>query len=247
MIEAVILYSTNDYKFFKICIDNLLKCGINCHIMTYSHMWNGEDEDTELLNKSIDAFKDNKNVNFYKIEWELGNSPWYWEGMGRYLGTTKVDETSDYILYIDIDEIVDPEKFNSWITTDEYKKYDVLKLSTHWYWREPIYQAHQTEDSVVMIKASLAKQLEFKMGGREVYFNSSHNGIRNVSQINPLIHHYSWVRTKNEMLSKVANWGHSSDRGDWKLLIEEEFGRPFNGTDFLHNYTYNIVENKFNL
>jgi hypothetical protein len=189
MIEAVILYSTNDYKFFKICIHNLLKCGIKCHIITYSHMWNGEEEDVELLNKSIDAFKDNKNVNFYKIEWELGNSPWYWEGLGRYLGTNKVNKTSDYILYIDIDEIVDPEKFNSWIATSEYKKYDVLKLSTYWYWREPIYQAHQKEDSIVMIKTSLAKQLEFKMGGREIYFSSSYNSIRNVSQINPLIHH----------------------------------------------------------
>ena len=62
----------------------------------------------------------------------------------------------------------------------------------------------------------------------------------------PLIHHYSWVRTKEEMLKKVLNWGHKNDK-NWSDLIEEEFSRPFNGTDFVHGYNYNIVENKFNI
>ena len=29
--------------------------------------------------------------------------------------------------------------------------------------------------------------------------------------------------------------------------IEEEFSRDFNGTDFVHGYSYNIVENTFNI
>ena len=55
--EAVILYSTNDYRFFDTCISNLVKCNIQCHVVTYSHMWNGDEENYELLNKSIDSFK----------------------------------------------------------------------------------------------------------------------------------------------------------------------------------------------
>ena len=62
----------------------------------------------------------------------------------------------------------------------------------------------------------------------------------------PFVHHYSWVRTKEEMLKKVENWGHKHDK-NWTSLIEEEFSRPFNGTDFVHGYSYNIVENKFNI
>jgi len=62
-----------------------------------------------------------------------------------------------------------------------------------------------------------------------------------------MIHHYSWVRTKEEMLKKVSNWGHARDKGDWKELVEMEYSRPFNGQDFLHNYQYIIVDNKFNI
>jgi hypothetical protein len=167
--------------------------------------------------------------------------------LGRYLGTQEVSENSEYILYIDIDEIIDPEKFKIWIDTNEYKKYDALRLSTYWYWREPIYRARQLEDNAVMIKTSIAKQLQFTPGGRDIYFNSTSNNIRNVNNNDPIVHHYSWVRTKEEMLNKVSNWGHAGDRVDWEALVEEEYSRPFNGKDFLHNYQYQIVDNKFNI
>jgi hypothetical protein len=61
-----------------------------------------------------------------------------------------------------------------------------------------------------------------------------------------LMHHFSWVRSKDEMLQKVDSWGHKFDK-DWISLIHEEFSRPFNGTDFVHNYAYNIVEDRFKI
>ena len=65
---------------------------------------------------------------------------------------------------------------------------------------------------------------------------------RNVKGINgkPMIHHYSWVRTKDEMLKKVLTWGHNKDR-DWVKLIEEEFTRPFNGKCFVNNYEFKVI------
>jgi hypothetical protein len=62
----------------------------------------------------------------------------------------------------------------------------------------------------------------------------------------PMLHHFSWVRTKEEMFKKVKNWGHYRDR-DWISCIEEEFTRPFNGKDFVHGYEYNTVDNIFNI
>jgi hypothetical protein len=210
-------------------------------------MWNGYPEDLQKLQDPLTPFIGNTLFNQYRIDWKEGQSPWYWEGLGRYLGTAEVSDSNDYILYIDIDEIIDPEKFKLWIESKSFEKYDSLKLSTYWYWRDPIYQSHQSEDSVVMLRTTIAKQLKFQPGGREIYFNSTSNCIRNVNDSDPIIHHYSWVRTKEEMLNKVSNWGHAADRANWKSLVEEEFSRPFNGTDFLHKYQYNIVENKFNL
>jgi hypothetical protein len=48
------------------------------------------------------------------------------------------------------------------------------------------------------------------------------------------------------MLRKVKSWTHSGDR-DWVSQVEKEFEHEFNGSDFIHGYQYNIVENKFNL
>jgi hypothetical protein len=247
MIEAVVLYSSNDNRFAKICIQSLVDARIKTHVITYSHMWNGTLEDIEVLDNSLSSFNDNPLFCRYIVDWVEGQSPWYWEGLGRYLGTQEVSNSSEYILYIDIDEIIDSEKFKIWYQDQNFKQYDALKLSTYWYWREPIYQAHQLEDSIVILKTPLAKQLSFTPGGREIYFNSTLNRIEQVNKIDPMIHHYSWVRTKEEMLNKVSNWGHSSDRGNWIELVEEEFSRPFNGKDFLHGYDYKIVENKFNI
>ena len=61
----------------------------------------------------------------------------------------------------------------------------------------------------------------------------------------PMVHHYSWVRTKEEMLKKTRAWAHHWER-DWAQLIEEEFSRDFNGTDFVRKYDYVQVSNPYN-
>jgi hypothetical protein len=244
-IEAVVLFSSNDKRFFKPCISNLLEAGIDVRVVTYSHMWGGSEEDQEVLLECNKLFNTNPNYHQYKIEWTPGESPWYWEGLGRYLATQEVSDDSEYILYIDIDEIVEIPLMKEWLIKEDYKKYDSIKLPNYWYWREPIHQSKQNEYSTVMLRTSLAKQLGPCTQGRECYFHPFGNKILYPLEI-PFIHHYSWVRTKEEMLNKVKNWGHSSDT-DWIPKVEEEFSRPFNGTDFLGRYEYINVDNIFNL
>lgn len=245
MIEAVILYSTNDNRFFNTCIGNLIQCDIRCHVVTYSHMWNGDIENKDLLSQSISAFSDNELISVYSIDWQPGQSPWYWEALGRYLATNNVSDTSEYVLYIDIDEIINVDEFNRWVDSGEYKNQDCIKLAGYWYWREPIYQSGP-EYNTVMTRASIAKQLHLEPGGREIYFRCSPKQYYTDIN-NPIIDHYSWVRTKEQMLNKVSNWGHAGDRGDWRSLVEEEFSRPFNGKTFINDYAFKIVKNKYNL
>ena len=61
-----------------------------------------------------------------------------------------------------------------------------------------------------------------------------------------MFHHFSWVRTKEEMLKKVRSWGHKGDR-NWIELVEKEFSTDFQKTDFIHGYQYKIVEPLFNI
>jgi hypothetical protein len=51
----------------------------------------------------------------------------------------------------------------------------------------------------------------------------------------PMIHHYSWVRTKEQLMRKVFSWSHRTER-DWESLVEEEFSQPPSNVDFVHGY-----------
>ena len=129
-IEAVILYTTNDNRFFNTCVNNLLNCGIKCNIVTYTHMWNGTEENQDILAQNKNTFQNNPNVIFHSIEWHPGESPWVWEKKGRDLAVQST--TRDYCLLIDIDEIIDPITFPDWVSTKEYTLYDVIKLRSYW-------------------------------------------------------------------------------------------------------------------
>ena len=61
-----------------------------------------------------------------------------------------------------------------------------------------------------------------------------------------IMHHFSWVRTKEQMLKKVKSWAHQGDK-QWVSLIEEEFKYSFKGRDFVHNYKFIDVENIFKI
>lgn len=48
------------------------------------------------------------------------------------------------------------------------------------------------------------------------------------------------------MIRKVKSWSHNLDR-DWVTLVEKEFEHDFNGTDFIHGYSFKEVKNNFNM
>lgn len=57
-----------------------------------------------------------------------------------------------------------------------------------------------------------------------------------------MFHHYSWVRSKQEMLAKVNSWGHKYDC-DWTSMVENYFNVGFNGKCFVHGWEYIEVDN----
>lgn len=57
----------------------------------------------------------------------------------------------------------------------------------------------------------------------------------------PMFHHFSWVRTKKEMLKKVKTWSHCNDR-NWEKIVNKEFSRSFNGKEFVKGQPCEYVE-----
>jgi hypothetical protein len=236
-----------DYKFLKVNLEQLSKFSNEIIVPICDHLFNGIPENPDLLEKSFELIRQTPNCTGYLFEWQGPKSnTGYYHNLSRAIGTQM--SKNEWILFIDADEIVD-DGFGDWFQSISHTN-NSYWLTCYWYFREPIYQAKKTESAGLLIKKEDCNwDLDLRSERQQLFNHKLINGDYNLilSKDNkPFIHHYSWYRTKEEMLQKVKNWGHKNDT-NWVELVEEEFSRPFNGTDFVHGYQYNIVENKFNI
>ncbi len=58
----------------------------------------------------------------------------------------------------------------------------------------------------------------------------------------PVIHHYSWAKTKAELETKIKTWGHRDDDTDWQAVIDWAFSDEFDYTVPFNGYTLTKVE-----
>ena len=150
---------------------------------------------------------------------------------------------NDYVLFLDADEVPNGNMFKEFLESFKYTNFNAMSFNAHWYFRDTTNQATTSEETVALFKtSSLVKSDFFGIHERWSMFNMPKTLRRfNPPMFNePMFHHYSWVRTKEEMLKKVASWGHNKDR-NWAILVEQEFEHDFNGTDFVHGYSYKKV------
>lgn len=257
MLSTILQYSTIDFKFLDLNLQQLSKFSDEIIVPICDHLFNGDKEDDVLLSKSFDIMAKYPKVIAYMFEWEgHKENTAYYHNVSRALGTEAAK--NEWLFFVDADEIAD-DTFVPWVT--EAIKHDLTYwITCYWYWREPIHQAVQFEGCGLLIQKH---KCNWNVNIREER-QQFHNGNKFVhGQWNhilgadgkPMMHHFSWYRSKEEMLSKVKNWAHRTEAShfsntnakSWEDLIEEEFSRPFNGKDFMHNYQYKPVSNKFKI
>ena len=245
-LATVISYYSNDERFIRKCITNALAVSDQVIIPVSTHFYDGTPEDLDSVKKLVSEFPE---VEFILFEWSPGKHPRYWNNMSRIIGHSNLSEDIEWVLFLDADEILDIELFNEFKSTPDATMYDSQKLACYWYFREPIFRADAIEDSPVLVRKELVRIDPNNPYIEREQMHEAIQGVtkkRTVMQNNtPMLHHFSWVRTKEQMLQKVSAWSHTSDRGDWADLVEEEFSRPFNGKSFVNNYTFTEVENIF--
>lgn len=252
MISTILQYSTTDIRFLEANLKQTSKFSDEIIIPICTHFFNGEPENQELLQTSLDIISKYPKSKFHIFEWE-GKTEHvaYYHNLSRKIGTDLAN--NDWLLLLDTDEIIEDE-FSEWY--DSVKDQNKAWVFTcHWYFREPIYRATQKESAGLLVhKKDCNWDLTNRLERQQLYQKIWDRGELVHGDLNPftgpsgnlLLHHYSWVRSKEQMLKKVQNWGHKDDKA-WSQLVEEEFSREFNSTDFVHNYNYEIVDNKFNL
>lgn len=243
-IGAVITYCSLDYKFIKHCVDKVRPLCDHIVIPVCDHFFNGTKENHKLLDKTMNEIKDVKFVKFkYDSKFKIPQKR-YWMTYSRFLGAQNLDKPIKDVLLLDADEIIDTNRMEKYL--NKVNNYSAIEFACYWYFRDPKYRAKKIENAGLLVKRFLltkSKVINFK--DRVGVFRSAdirkrYPNVKSLDNV-PMVHHYSWVRTKEELLIKVKNWGHRGEK-PWANLIEEEFSRDFNGTDFIHNYRYETVK-----
>lgn len=252
-LTSIITYCTIDFKFLETNLTQCSKVSDEIIIPICTHLFNGEAEDSILLQKSLDIIQNFPKARAIMFPWLGENfSSRYHTNLSRMVGTNVAK--NDWLLFLDADEIID-NNFGNWFEKNKNSE-NAWSFTCYWYFREPIYQARETEAAGFLVrkkhcsKWNLENELE-----RNQFFQKLHddklfvdgNQLR-VEGLDGelLLHHFSWVRTKADLLKKVKTWGHNYEK-DWTTLVEEEFSHSFNGSENIHNYNYNTVNNKFNI
>jgi hypothetical protein len=237
MVSVIISYCNNDFQFIQESLQQVTKFSDDVQISYCTHSLDGEIEDPEIISemKKLAIKYEAKTI---ECKYDLDKNARYHHNLMRFIPTWNAE--NDYILYLDADEIIEGEIFADYLTTNEYLNHDVLCFECYWYFRDRKNRAKTKESAGVLVRKKLCTHnYIFSEAERGEFVNRKEiNWVENFKvDGNPIMHHYSWVRTKEQMLKKINCWAHKGER-NWQELVEEEFSRDFNGTDFVHNYKY---------
>ncbi|MBP9842265.1 MAG: glycosyltransferase family 2 protein [Simkaniaceae bacterium] len=250
MISTIISYCTNDYRFLDLCIKAVAPFSSEILIPVCTHTFDGTEEDRERLHQS---YGEHPNCSFLEYaygtpyglfpDFEKEDEAHVWHGTSRYIGAAYAK--GEYLLFIDVDEIVDTERFMAYLKAVNLSLYEAIRFQMHFYFRESRYQAVSTPNYALMVKrGAVALELFLDPLERKGIFSSVRGSKLDHAlglDKEPLFHHYSWVRSQEELYKKVGMWGHRHDK-DFTSLLKEEFSAPFRGRDLIYELHYKEVE-----
>jgi hypothetical protein len=256
-LAVIVNFCTNERLFLKYCLEQALLFSQQVIVPVCDHFFDGKPENRPLLEAIYQAFPECQFIEYPFIPEQIPKKVFksidpshFWHSLSRLIGCRYLDDGIESVLFLDVDEIPDGGRFAEWLECSDYTLHTALKMANYWYFREPRFQAEKWEDSIVLAqKKALASHLLLHQDEREAIYDSlPHPKRRNVVGVDgrPMFHHYSWVRTEEEMLRKVKSWGHRKDR-NWESLVKKEFEQPFQGVDFVHGYRFQTVNPAFEM
>jgi hypothetical protein len=256
-ITAVISFCSNDWRFLKQCIEGVSPFCERVLITICDHFFDGSEENYALLEE---AFRQFPHCTFLEFAFDPLQtyrpfSPLYpehpdwrheWHNTGRWISYFYSSRETEYLFFLDCDEIVDSNAFAH--SLKDLKDFSALRFASFSHFRQAKFEALDPEDSSLLVRKS-ALQPEFLWDEDErigMFFRIAGEKKLNVcgSDGKPMVRHFSGVRTREELLKKFSTWGHHWER-KWSDLVDEEFSRPFNGADFVRGYRYREIEPQF--
>ena len=256
---SVINFCTYDFRLLQACIAGVRPVSSTILITVCDHYFDGTQENYALLEHAFRLFPD---CSFIEYAFDPEQSyrqftPYFpehyqwrheWHNTGRWIAYYFLPKECDWIFFVDADEIVDGVRFAQWLEHNDVRAYSAVRFAANWYFREAQFRATSYDDASLLVNKRVLSPLDLwnsdeRAGILENVVGQKLKGAKGMD-LNPLIDHYSWVRSKEELFKKFTAWGHHWER-DWKNLIETEFSAPFKGTDFIRGYSYRHVEPRF--
>ena len=237
--------------FLKPCIDAVRLFSSEIIVPYCDHFHDGTEENKGLQEKSV---LENPAAQFVEFAYDETQSSRWHCNISRKIAIELAAKDTDYFLFLDTDEIVEPNKLIAWAKQEEtLGAMDSYKIAQYWYFRDFKYRSQVWEDNTVLVKRGPITENDSFIFHQEerkgMFWFVPENRRRAMSTWNgmPFIHHYSWVRSKEAMLKKVKCWSHNKDR-DWISLVHKEFELPFRGKDVIFgDREYDIVEPYINV
>jgi len=235
-LAAIVSFCTHDIRFFKKCIDSLRPFCSQIIVPVCDHFYNGEPEDRELLSRLYASYPGVIFVEFAYSEKQIygtfsklvANSPYWaqhWHNTSRLIGSYYLAEEVDRVLFCDVDEI--------FASIPELGEEDAIRFATYWYDRRADMRATcHPEGPLLVRRLHLEDDLLLNQDERMGMFHRvKGKKIQSWKRGNkPIVHHYSFVRTEEELRCKIRRWGHHWER-DWPSLLQEE-------GDVVRGYSY---------
>ena len=251
-IATIVNFCTNENRFISHTVREASRFSSQVIVVFCDHFFDGSLENKELLIRVAEALPEALFIEYPFIPDQVPRSIFkkvnphhFWHSLSRLVGFSYLNAEIETVLFLDADEIPDGSRVQEWLDCSDYHEHIVLKMANYWYFREARFRAESWEDSVVLARRKALKPdlLLHQDERNAIYAQLPHPKRPMVTGADgtPLFHHYSWVRTQEEMLKKVRTWGHKRDR-DWEKSVNEEFQRPFGGTDFVHGYKFETIE-----
>lgn len=128
-ITTIINYKTMDYDKIKNVIDSVKPISSVVKVCLSDRLYDGTIENEELIDKTIEEnHKDNVDFIQYEYDEDMDNKDEdYWDNISRSLGAKYSENESEWILFINSDEIIITNNFN--IFFDNKNEKDMYLLS----------------------------------------------------------------------------------------------------------------------
>lgn len=183
-----------------------------------------------------------------------------WHGYCAFLDASREREGGSWVMFLDGDEIPEGDVFRRWWQEQERTNDVGYKFANHWYFLLPTLRADAMEDSVLMVHSTCLNEDLLRNGERErdSLLSLTRRVERRVVSSAPagggggvMFHHFSWVRSRADLLRKVRSWGHRDDR-PWETLLESSWDmmdrlHELPKREFVHGYALRAVPDAFHL